>query len=324
MRVLSIIVTAYALTACTECNSGSQHAPEDSRASATRTVAEVDGPVDALVGARDVLFGLSSSRGVVFAVTLSGEAGGSVRELSAMEKEPFAVVVRAGSPVWASREGVFVSDPDGKRRQRLVTSDAIHALASSPHGIVYSDGASIWRVEWPQAAKAIRLAEGVSADELVATDEAIVWLDRGAGEAWALDLKSGAKRQLAQAERRPHDLSLSNDGHAVAWHEGEADLLPGRAARAFLADTLSGAIRELPGAYESASRYLLRGSCAFGPAECKPVALVDWTRLLDTGPPDEAALPPVADDAESFFWVAPSSSEKRWRIVSARKDACCR
>jgi hypothetical protein len=321
IAALSLLV---AIAACGDCKSSSERddsAP--SPVSHARTVAELDVPIHALVGSRDGLFGVGRHDGVIFSVTLSGDAGGSVRKLSVSEREPFAIVARAGNPVWASREGVFTCEPDGRERRALFESGAIVALTASPHGVVFSDGKAIWRIEWPQAAKPIRLADGVDAEEVVATDETVVWIERSPGSVSALDLKSGARRQLAPAGRKGHDLSLSNDGHSVLWHEGEADLLPGRDPRAFLADTLTGAIRELPGAYESSKDYLLRGACVFGPATCKPVALVDWTRL-DTGEGEA----PIADDAGSFYWVTPApvpcgSYPNRWRILSAPKTLCC-
>jgi hypothetical protein len=318
-------LAALSLAACNDCSGasdGEARRAEDARAShapLTRTVAEIEGPIDALAAGRDVLFGVESQRGVVFSVTLSGDAAGSVRELATGEREPFALVARAGSPVWASREGVFVCDPDGRARRQLVASERIRALASGPHGIVFSDDESVWRMEWPQASKAIRLAEGVDAREIVATEEAVVWLERWPGSAWMLDLKSDSRKQLAPAGRKGHDLSLANDGHSVVWHEGEADLLPGREPKAFLADTLSGAVRELQGAYESSSRYIVRGSCVLGPATCKPMSLVDWKRL-DKG----EGQAPIADDSDSFYWVANGPGPRpRWKVVAARKQACC-
>ena len=321
---LPVLALVFGVAACGDCSSSSrQEGGRASQKADTLTVAELDVPVHALVASRDALYGLGRWSGVVFSVALSGEAGGSVRKLSTSEREPFAIVARAGSPVWASREGVFTCEPDGRERRALFESDAVVALTASPHGIVFSDASAIWRIEWPQAAKPIRLVDGVDAEEVVATDETLVWIERSPGSVRALDLKSGAQRQLASRGRKGHDLSLSNDGHSVVWHDGEADLLPGRDPRAFWADTLTGAVRELPGSYESSKNYLLRGACVFGPAMCKHSALVDWTRL-DTG----EGVAPVADDARSFFWVAPApapggSSPNRWRILSAPKDACC-
>jgi len=321
---LPVLFLTIALAACGDCGSSS-HVTEPALAppASPRTVAELDVPIHALVASREALFGVGRWNGVVLSVALSGETGGAVRKLSSSEREPFAIVARAGSPVWASREGVFTCEPDGRERRALFESDAIVALAASPHGIVFSDAKAIWRLEWPQAAKPIRLVDGVDAEEIVATDETIVWIDGSPSSVRALDLKSSAQRQLAPRGRKGHDLSLANDGHSVLWHEGEADLLPGRDPQAFSADTLTGAIRELPGAYESSRGYLLRGACVFGPAACKPVARVDWTRL-DTGEGEA----PVADDPKSFYWVAPApapagSAVSRWRILSASKDACC-
>ncbi len=328
---LFLALAACSLAGCRACDEGSTSVrandasvPGVSATSDLRTIAGVFGFIDALATFRGTLFGLVRERGVVFSVATTGDAGKGVFELSTVEKEPFALVVRAGSPVWASREGVFVCDPDGHDRRPLVTSDTVRALTSSPHGLVYSDAGGLWRMEWPQAKKAVRLAEDVFADEVVATDEAVVWLDRGSGSAWTLDLKSGARRAIGSTERKPHDLSLSNDGKTVLWHEGEADLLPGREPRAFLADTVSFAVREVPGEFASASRYLLRGACLYGPAVCKPMAFVDWTRL-DSG----EGQAPVADDADRFYWVAQDSSgaeraSARSRIVSASKAVCCR
>jgi len=318
---LSLLVV---VAACGDCRSSSEHV-DSARSTVThaRTVAELDVPIQALVASRDALFGVGRHDGVIFSVALSGDAGGSVRKLSTSEREPFAIVARAGSPVWASREGVLTCDADGRERRALYESDAIVALTASPHGIVFSDGKAIWRIEWPQAAKPIRLADDVDAREVVATDETVVWIERSPDRVSALDLKSGARRQLAPGGRKGHDLSLSNDGHSVLWHEGEADLLPGREPRAFSADTLTGAVRELPGAYDSSKDYLLRGACVFGPATCKPVALVDWT-MLDTGEGES----PLADDGGSFYWVAPApapggSHPNRWRVLSAARALCC-
>jgi hypothetical protein len=286
----------------------------------TRAVAELDGRIDALAGGgRDRLFGLQRGRGVVFSVDLSSEAGGAVRELSASERDPFALVVRAGSPVWASRDGVFVCDPDGHARQKLAEGEAIRALGAGPHGIVFADESALFRMEWPSAAKPVRLATGVAADEVLATDEAVVWIDRGAGSVWSFDLASGDRKELARTQRKPHDLALGSDGHSVFWHEGEADLMPGREPRAFLADTVSGALRELPGVYDSSSHYVVQRACVFGPARCKSLLRVDWMRL-DSGEGDG----PVAEDARSFYWVgAVGDGGSRWRISGASKGVCC-
>jgi hypothetical protein len=316
-------VAALTLAACHECGPGDESRARDAQASpALRTVAMIDGPIDALAAGRDALFGIESERGVVFSVALSGDAAGAVRQLAVGEREPFALVVRAGSPVWASREGVFVCDPDGHARRQLVASEHIRALASGPHGVVFSDDDALWRMEWPQASKAVRLAEGVDARELAATDEAVVWLERWPGSAWMLDLKSGSRKELAPAGRKGHDLSLANDGHSVMWHEGEADLLPGREPKAFLADTLSGAVRELPGAYLSYNRYLMRGTCVLGPATCKSTSLVDW-KHLDKG----EGRAPIADDSDSFYWVsspgARDTSNSASKVVATRKQTCC-
>ena len=269
-------------------------------------------PVDALASARESLFGVSGARGVVFSAALGGP--GLVHVLSSSERGPFAIVVRGGSPVWASREGIFASEADGTGRRRLVDDPTIRALAASPHGIVYSTGSAIFRMEWPQAANPTRLAEGVVADEVAATSEAVVWLERSAGTSWTLALESGARHELARGQREPHDLSLASDGRTVLWHES-APTSP----RAFTADTVSRQVRELAGAYESDARYLLRSSCLVTPGACKAAALVDWTRLQASAPGA-----PLTDDASAFYWAtAARGPGGKWDILSSRKDRCC-
>jgi len=311
------------LASCGSCKDDSAGKGDDGRASPpVHTVAGVPGPVDALVAARGTLFGISRSLGLVFAASEEDDGPGTVREIARGEKEPFALTLRAGKPVWASLDGVFASDEDGRNRRALVAGRAVRSLGSGPHDVLFGDEDGIWRIEWPAAATPIQVTADVAADELVATVENVVWLDHGkAGSVWSFDLKTRTKRELATTQRRPHDLSVSSDGHSVFWHEGETDPLPGRAPRAFLADTVTGAVRELPGVFASNSEYLVRGPRVVGPGVCKPLAQVDWIALGHGSAPGV-----VAADSERLYWVmddrigaAPEAS----RIVSTPLSSSC-
>jgi hypothetical protein len=322
------------LASCGSCNGGESassggRAPSVKRSvdAEIRTLAELRGRIDALApssgsGSSRTLFGISSALGTVFAIALEGDGAGPVREIAKGEKEPFALVVRAGKPVWASADGVYTCDEDGGNRRVLVAGRRVRGLGVGPHDVLYGDERAVWRIEWPAASTPIQVVDEAFADEVLATVEHVVWLEHGkAGGVWEWDLKSRTRQRLGDS-RKPHDLSLSNDGRAVLWHEGEADLLPGRDPRAFLADTVTGAVRELAGEYASSSAYVLRGPCAFGPGICKPVALVDWI-ALDQGGTDGV----VAADSSSLYWVetpAPDRSMTAWRIVGAPLASCCR
>jgi hypothetical protein len=327
---------ALSLAACASCGScegdsarsdkGGATSADDGVGAPLRTLAVLPGPVDALAAGRGDLFGISRSLGLVFAISEEGDGPGALREIAKGEREPSALATRAGKPVWASQDGVFVSDEDGGNRKTLVGGRAVRCLGSGPHDILFCDEKGIWRIEWPAASTPIQVVDEVVADEVVGTVEHVVWLTHGkGGKVWAFDLKSRTRRELGDLQRKPHDLSLSNDGHSVFWHEGEADLLPGRNPMAFLADTVTGSVRELAGAYESSSAYLLHGPCVFGPGECKPLAQVDWITLGhgSSGGTSDRAL---AADSAHLFWVEEdrAGEGETWRIVSTPLSFCCR
>jgi hypothetical protein len=294
------------------------HAGDANRGEAPRTLATLHEPVDALAAGRGVLFGIDRAHGVVFAVADEGDAAGNVREISHAEVEPFALVVRAGEPVWASHDGIFTSNEDGGQRRAIVASTTVRALGSGPHDIVFADDRGISRVEWPAAAKAIVLVPDVHADEVLATVETIVWLERGPGTVGLYDLKSRAKKQIASGQRKPHDLEVAGDERTVTWHEGEAVEAQASRPRAFLADTVTGTVRELPGAWEPSASYVVQGPCVVGPGVCKGVASVDWT-ILSPGPKTGR----VVVGSSRVSWVE-GMGEGVWRIVSTPLSTCCR
>jgi hypothetical protein len=320
-----VVLAALSLSGCRGCREESSGAPiEQDVAAATqrdassvpRVLGSVPGPISALATGRGILCGVSRSRGSVFALSLSDEEP-KPREIATGEREPFAVVVRGSEPVWASRTGVFSSHDDGGNRTELVKSDQVRALGAGPHDILFSDDIAIWRLEWPQAKKPVRVVSDASADEVVGTEETIAWIEHGSGDVFVFDLKATTRRQLAAHQRKPHDLAVAGDGHSVSWHEGEADLLPGREPRAYLSDTVTGAIHELAGEFASSAEYRVRGPCVFGPGVCRPVALVGWTPFGTQ--PGEA---PVTDDGTRLYWVE-SADGGLWRIVSSLKASCC-
>jgi hypothetical protein len=328
VALVALIAFAGGATAsCSACRdeasapaAGDRKSPADgaSRLEAPRTLATLHEPVDALAAGRGVLFGIDRAHGVVFAIAEEGDAAGNVREISHAEVEPFALVVRAGEPVWASRDGIFTSNEDGGQRRAIVESTTVRALGSGPHDIVFADDRGIARVEWPAAAKAIVLLPDVHADEVLATVETIVWLERGPGTVGLFDLKSRAKKQIASGQRKPRDLEVAGDERSVTWHEGEAAEADTSRPRAFLADSVTGTVRELPGAWEPSASYVVRGPCVFGPGVCKRVANGDWT-LLTPGPKTGRVV--VVSSRVSW---AEDVGEGVWRIVSTPLAACCR
>jgi hypothetical protein len=283
------------------------------------TLAEVPGPVDALATSRMAVFGVSRARGIVFRI-VGGDRGGhaGAHVLSSSEHEPFAIVTRGEKPVWASRDGLFACEEDGTGRRPLQEGAAVRAMAVGPHGVFFVASAVLWRVEWPQSSRVIRVADDVPADALVAMERSVVWLETKAGKVWALDLFTGARTEVARDQREPHDLSLVGDGRSAFWHESDADRPPGRRARAFLVESGSWSMRALPGEYASSDQYLVRAGCIYGAATCKLATQFDWQRT-DSGD----GVAPIADDAARWYWMEAGSQAGLWRIVSADKGLCC-
>lgn len=329
--VARVVALAAVLAGAASCRTCAEEAPAASDAgivsdvarlgterAATRTLATLHAPLDALAEGKAILFGVDRTHGVVLAIREEGDGAGSVQEIAHGEHEPFAIVVRAGKPVWASRDGIFASNEDGGQRVTLVDDHEIRALGAGPHDVVFADAHGISRVEWPAARKPVLIVPDVVADEVVATVEAILWLERGPGKVGSYDLKSGVKKELAAEERKPHDLAVAGDLHSITWHEGESDLLPGRPPRAFVADTQSGVVRELAGTWDSRASYAIFGGCLVGPGVCKPVSGVDWVTETP-GPKTGIAV----FDSVHVSWVEESGGDA-WRIVSMPLSACCR
>ncbi len=292
-------------------------------------VADVTGPVDAMFATATVLYGVSKDRGELFSVALNdSHAQPRIQLLSTSEHAPFAILVFANKLVWATADGVFVSDTDGSGRRTLKSGRLMHALTSSKNGVFFASGDSLWHVEWtpstqPLAAK--KIANDVSADELVALDGSLIWRDRR--ELWRLNLSSGKVVKLSpDSHRKPH--GLSTDGRVVFWHEGEADLLPGREPLGFVAENSNWTIHEAPGEYASWTEFVIRDKYIYGPAQCKALMQEEWIRFNSDDPQTSIGPTPVTDNESRWYWVEALCEDGgsciRSRIVAADKGACLR
>ena len=292
-------------------------------ACAPTVVAAVPWPVTALFVWGERVYGISRESGAVFAFSTSD---GSVKTLSSSEREPFAIGVRGGQPVWASSEGVFGSNEDGTNRRVLVSDGGVNTLATAADGVYFTtQSGHLWRADWPQtfAAEDVNKRDDVdlaTARELVIVGGWLVYLDRS--DVYAYELAAGRTRTIGGCpgglcQRKPHDLSASGDGKSLVWHEGEADLMAGRSPRAFSATVGTWSLAELPGDYESFNQYIVRDRCTYGPATFKRTGEREWSRL-DTG----AGMAPIADDAARWYWTE-STADGHSRIMAATKAGCC-
>jgi hypothetical protein len=283
----------------------------------TRTIAVTREPLDHLVEGRGELYGIERGRGAVVALSEGDEdAAPTVRELVANEHAPFALVVRGGKPVWASADGIFGWDDDGRRKRAIVSRPDIRALGSGPHDILFADTHGISRVEWPAAAHPVSVVPDVVADEVAGTSEAVIWIERGIGKVWAYDLRSAKRVEVAGEQREPHDLAVASDERSISWHEGgDGGHAP---PRAFLADIAAGTVRELPGRWDPSAHYVIQGSCVVGPGTCKSVATVEWI-VLDQGKGTGA----VAVGSGKVFW-AESLGDGVFGVLAAPISSCCR
>ncbi|APR81887.1 Hypothetical protein A7982_07236 [Minicystis rosea] len=266
-----------------------------------------------------VLYALSKERGIVFAVPLNGH---DASVLSSAEHEPFAVVVRREKPVWATADGVFTAD--GTNGRRALASGSIRALASGPDGVYYATEDAIWRADGSRAAPTKVVNDVQVRDELVVVGRSLVW--REGREMWRFDLDRSTRTKLSpDTQRKPH--GLATDGHLVFWHEGDADLLPGRSPNAFVADPSKGwEIRTLEGDYESNRDYLIDDGSVFTEGKCGLLARAGF-REFALHDPDIAVGPSVvAANARSWYWSEGVCKDGRCgattRVFGVEKAAC--
>ena len=286
------------------------------------TIAEVRHSVDALVASNSGLYGASRD-GTIFSITFHHpQTQAATHILSVQERNPFAICVRDDRPVWASRNGVFTSEPDGRQRKMLRHDDSILALACDESGIYFSTATSIWRLDAKRGT--VKLVDGVSADEIIANDVWIAWLDHGkAGTVSVFDRSTKQTHQLGTF-RKPHD--LTSDGSLLRWHEGDADILPGSNARAFVADIGSKVVTPLAGEFDSSDQYLSYGGIVLGAAKCQNDDH-KWIRF-DNG----TGHPPITSDYSAdhlpfkrgffrWYWVE-DVYNGTWRVVGANLSRC--
>lgn len=275
------------------------------------------GSVDALAISGAELIVASDSRKEIAALDLSPSgASAPARVIASNVREPFAVVVRGACVAWASAEGVFAARLDGQDRQPLLPSPDAVAIALGPSDLFVAirNPPAIWRVSWPGTGASTVVVPGATADELVAEGDHLAWSDVS-GSVTTYDLVKGVARTIAANHRKPHDLTVS--GGILSWHEGEAELLPGREPRAFTADLQTGVVTPAVGARDSFNRYILRGTNIYGAAVCKATHEPTFHRL-DTGEGE----PPITDDAARWYWVR-DRHDGSHEIVAADKVACC-
>ncbi|MCL2448756.1 MAG: hypothetical protein FWD17_07415 [Polyangiaceae bacterium] len=300
-------------------NARSPASLEASHACAPRVIVDVDGPVDALASSGAEIFAVLGERGTIVAVSTEPAHGGAVRIVSSSEHNPFAIIIRKGRPVWASLDGLVegIALAQGVERRQLATTNDISAIASAEDGTLYfatTDPPAIWLLELDGTRKRV-VGPQTGADELLVQDRWVVWTDRNVGSVSSYDTVTHRLAVLGRDQRRPHDLSGA-DAH-VRWHEGEADLLPGRAAESFVADLATRHLERVREDDSAPSRVLLRANALYGEARCKRVTDSSWQRL-----DDGEGAPPVADDRQRWYWttILPGG---RWRVWSADKAMCC-
>ena len=297
-------------------------APHAREACTKIVVAVVREPIDALAVAASTIYAVSRARGDVLAIAKTSRAGASDPDASARtfggpSREPFAIVVRGDRPAWATGEGVFGADADGAHPRALLRNDTVSALAAGPRGVYAATRVpdAIWRIDWPQVTSAEIVVRDASASELVATASALAWIRRDVRGVATYDLDTHATRTLARDQRKPHDLSAA--AGALLWHEGEADLAPGRDPSAFQADLRSGTVTSAVGAYDSSNRYLVRSPYIYGAGVCKRSEDATFRRI-DSG----EGQPPITDDDKRVYWIE-DRHDGQWRIVAIDKDLCC-
>lgn len=310
--------------------SRAHHAPSAPHAPSVRGavyVADIPAPLDALAATGTTLFAVSKERGQVYALELaSADHAPSLRVLSSAEREPFAVVARDGMAIWASADGVFTFDEARAQRRALIEGRPVRALAVGAGGVYFATHDALWRGDWPRSSVVTELAREVNVDELVALDRWLV--GRGGRTLFRVDLATGARSELPSTDqRKPHD--LSTDGRLVLWHEGEADLLPGREPSAFVADSsASWQARRLEGTFDSSDSLLLRAGIVYGQAKCAPVRSGAWRRFDSHDRQTAIGVSPVTDDARSWYWVEGVCGDggcgESSRLFSVAKAACVR
>lgn len=290
-------------------------------------VTDIPAPVDALAVTGTTLFAVSKERGQVYALELArADRAPSLRVLSSAEREPFAVLARDGRPIWASADGVFTFDEARAQRRALMEGRPVRALAVGAGGVYFATHDALWHGDWPRSSVVTVLARDVDVDELIALDRWLVW--RSGRTLFRLELATGARSELpSTGQRKPHD--LSTDGRHVLWHEGEADLLPGREPAAFVADSsASWAARRLEGTFDASDRLLLRAGIVYGQAKCAPLGSGAWRRFDSRDRQTSIGVSPVTDDARSWYWVeavcADGGCGETSRLFSVAKAACVR
>jgi hypothetical protein len=282
-------------------------------------IAEVPMWLDAMAAEDGVIYAASAPAKSVVAIRVDGGAP-TIETIASAENQPFAIVLRRGSPIWASGDGVFGWT---RRTGRVaIVQDDVRAIASGPAGVYFARGStsSFWRVDWPSSTQPVEVVKdadvGVSAD-LVATSTMLAW--SSSGSVWSFRLADGARTEIEKAMRRPHDLSVGDDGRTLLWHESEASLLPGSAPRAFTADLGAPVPTAQPFAteLESSSAYRFRGRCLVAPGSFLRDGEAKWHRF-DRG----EGTTPMTDDGRRWYWVEPAGTSTR--IVAADLARCCR
>lgn len=298
-------------------DAASAAAPATNAVCRPTVVGTFPGSVDALAISGSQLILASRSRGEIASLDLSpSHANAPARVIASKEREPFAVVIRGASVAWASDEGVVAAGLDGKGRQVLLPSPGVAAIAPGSSGLFVAvrHPAAIWRLNWPGSGASTVVVPDAHADELVVAGDHLAWVHTS-GAVMTHDLTRGVTRTIADNQRKPHDLSVFRG--TIAWHEGEAELLPGRAPGAFTADLQTGVVTPAVGAQDSSNRYLPRGARIYGAAVCKAAHETTFQRL-DSGEGE----PPITDDAERWYW-ARDEHDGSYQILAADKSACC-
>ncbi len=320
---LVLFVTSLALTGCDSCRSGGSStdggkASGRAKPAACNAAVVAELPVSsvrALTVSPTTLYAVSKADGQIFAIPRGD--GGAPKQITSGEKSPFALVAREGKILWASADGIFGADADGANRTHLFGSYTVRALAVGPFAAYFADGDSkkIWVLDWPKNKVSAELVKDVSVTEdgLAASRGVIAWVGED-GKAWAYQVDSGARRQLASNLQQAHDLTLGTDGKTMLWHESRD---AGSVPRAFAADitATTGEADIVPGDFGAAQSYVRQGSCVYGPATFKRVDEKDWVSL---GPGRDG---PVAEDGARWYWV--DASGGKVRVMAANVADCC-
>ena len=300
--------------------------PPRATACAARVVAEIAADVTWLTDDATGVYG-ATAQGAVFHVVPSADGGpGEVKTIASGEEQPAWVVVRDGRPAWGSESFAQLVGANADGSGRRILAQGAQSVAAGPGGLYFAGPRGLWTVDWPRATTPRLVAPiDASAYELVVAEPWIVGASATRG-VWAYDLDTQAMRDIPQCpdgmcQRKPCNLTLGADGFTVAWHEGPAELLPGKSARAFAFSLRSWQLTKLAGNDgEAGANFVLDGACQLAAGGVKGSDQERWSEVTPGEP--VSALEPVASGATEWVWVH-GVDPTHARILAGPKGPCC-